>query len=30
VIVATAIIKGLPLLTKDDVIRSFGGVKSVW
>lgn len=30
VIVATALAKGLPLLTKDDAIRSFGGVTTIW
>lgn len=30
VIVATAIIKGLPLLTKDEAIRTFADVRSVW
>jgi PIN domain nuclease of toxin-antitoxin system len=30
VIVATALIKGLPLLTKDEVIRTFAGVRSIW
>lgn len=30
VIVATALIKGLPLLTKDEAIRTFAGVRSFW
>jgi PIN domain nuclease of toxin-antitoxin system len=30
VIVATALAKGLPLLTKDQAIRSFDGVDSIW
>jgi len=30
VIVATAMIKGLPLLTKDEAIRTFPDVRSVW
>jgi PIN domain nuclease of toxin-antitoxin system len=30
VIVATALGKGLPLLTKDDAIRSFAEVRTVW
>ena len=30
VIVATALIKGVPLLTKDDTIRAGGIVKTVW
>jgi PIN domain nuclease of toxin-antitoxin system len=30
VIVATAQLKQLPILTKDRVIRSFGGVECVW
>ncbi len=30
VIVATALAKGVPLLTKDEVIRSFDGVTSIW
>lgn len=30
VIVATALTKGLPLLTKDEVIRTFTSVSSIW
>ena len=30
VIVATALSKGVPLLTKDLVVRSWGGVECVW
>lgn len=30
VIVATALLHGLPILTKDEAIRSFDGVESVW
>lgn len=30
VIVATALLRNVPLLTKDSVIRKFRGVKSVW
>lgn len=30
VIVATALIKGLPLLTKDETIHTFADVRSVW
>jgi PIN domain nuclease of toxin-antitoxin system len=30
VIVATALLKGVPLLTKDDAIRSFSGVRCLW
>lgn len=30
VIVATALVKGVPLLTKDDVIRAAGIVSTVW
>lgn len=30
IIVATALSKGVPLLTKDHAIRSFGGVTSIW
>lgn len=30
IIVATALLKGVPLLTKDDAIRSFAGVETVW
>ncbi len=30
VIVATALLRNLPLLTKDSLIRKFRGVKSVW
>lgn len=30
VIVATALLKGVPLLTKDEALRSFGGVQSIW
>lgn len=30
VIVATALAKGVPLLTKDDVIRSAGLVETIW
>ncbi len=29
-IVATALILGLPLLTKDDAIRSYDGIESIW
>lgn len=30
VIVATALLKGVPLLTKDETLRAFRGVESVW
>jgi PIN domain nuclease of toxin-antitoxin system len=30
VIVATAISRGVPLLTKDEVIRKFEGLRTVW
>jgi len=30
VIVATAVIKGVPLLTKDESMHSFGGVTCMW
>jgi PIN domain nuclease of toxin-antitoxin system len=30
VIVATAVLKGLPLLTKDSVIHDFAGVTCIW
>ncbi len=30
VIVATALIEGIPLLTKDDAIRGYDGVRCVW
>jgi PIN domain nuclease of toxin-antitoxin system len=30
VIVATALARGLPILTRDDEIRRFGGVECVW
>ena len=30
VIVATALMKGVPVLTKDDAIREFKGVNTVW
>ena len=30
VIVATALLRGVPVLTKDETIRSFEGVTSVW
>jgi PIN domain nuclease of toxin-antitoxin system len=30
VIVATALLKGLPLLTKDEAIRTFADIRSVW
>jgi PIN domain nuclease of toxin-antitoxin system len=30
VIVATALIKQLPILTRDEVIRAFNGVRCVW
>ena len=29
-IVATALILGLPLLSKDDAIRSYHGIESIW
>jgi hypothetical protein len=30
VIVASALMRGVPLLTKDETIRAFAGVSSVW
>jgi PIN domain nuclease of toxin-antitoxin system len=30
VIVATALIQGVPLLTKDDAIHRFGGIQCLW
>jgi PIN domain nuclease of toxin-antitoxin system len=30
VIVATALSKGVPLLTKDEAIRAFGGIETIW
>ena len=30
VIAATALTKGVPLLTKDEVLRGWGGVKCIW
>ncbi len=30
VIVATALQKGVPLLTKDRVIRTFAGIRTIW
>jgi PIN domain nuclease of toxin-antitoxin system len=30
VIVATALLKGVPLLTKDEAIRSFHGIETIW
>jgi PIN domain nuclease of toxin-antitoxin system len=30
VIVATALLKGVPLLTKDDLMRSYPGIEVVW
>lgn len=30
VIVATALLRGVPLLTKDDAIRSYAGITTLW
>jgi PIN domain nuclease of toxin-antitoxin system len=30
IIVATALLKGVPLLTREDAIRSFGGIETIW
>ena len=30
VIVATALVRDVPLLTKDDAIQRFGGVEAIW
>lgn len=30
VIVATALLRGVPVLTRDDAIRSFNGIETIW